>query len=288
LSAVEPRFVAPRDIDEALAQCATQGAVALGGGAAVALMLKERLVEPTKLVYLGKVAGLDTIESRPGGELRLGATVTLRDLQTADAVRRHCPILAEVAGKVGNPRVRSVATLGGTLAHADPRQDLPPMLLALGARVRVANLSGSREVPLSEFFVGFMETAMGDGEIIVEVIVPPGVHRRSAYQRFTPASQEDYATVGVAASVEIDEVGLLHEARVALGGVGSKAFLVDEAGLLVQAGRPGPDDVDRVAASAAAAAMPFGDARGSVEYKREMVRVHVRRALEACLHEPSG
>jgi carbon-monoxide dehydrogenase medium subunit len=288
LSAVEARFVAPRDIDEAVAECATEGAVALGGGAALALMLKERLVEPTKLVYLGKVAGLNTIESRCDGELRLGATVTLRDLLAADAVRRHCPILAKVAGQVGNPRVRAVATLGGTLAHADPRQDLPPILLALGAQVRVAGANGGRELPLSEFLVGFMETAMADGEIVVEITVPPGVHRRSTYQRFTPASQEDYATVGVAASVEMDEVGLLHEARVALAGVGSKAFLVDEARLLVRAGRPGPDDVDRVAAAAATVAMPFGDARGTVEYKREMVRVHVRRALEACLHEPSG
>jgi carbon-monoxide dehydrogenase medium subunit len=280
---VEGSFVAPRHLDEALAECSSEGAVPLGGGAALALMLKERLVEPAKLVYLGRVAGMAGIETTDSGELRLGATATVRALTTDPTVLRSVPALAYVARLVGNPRVRAVATIGGTLAHADPRQDLPPVLLALGARVRIASTSGTREVPLADFLLGFMETALDEGELVWEVIVPVEPRRRSSYQRFAPASQDDFATVGVAASVELNDDGSVAGARVALAGVGSRALLVADAAHLVQVGRPGSDDVDHVARAAASVATPFGDVRGSVEYKREMVRVHTRRALEACL-----
>jgi carbon-monoxide dehydrogenase medium subunit len=285
---VEGSFVAPRHLDEALAECSSEGAVPLGGGAALALMLKERLVEPAKLVYLGQVAGMAGIETTDSGELRLGATATVRALTTDATVLRSAPALAHVARLVGNPRVRAVATIGGTLAHADPRQDLPPVLLALGARVRIASTTGTREVPLADFLLGFMETALDEGELVWEVIVPVEPRRRSSYQRFAPASQDDFATVGVAASVELNDDGSVAGARVALAGVGSRAFLVADAAHLVQVGRPGSDDVDHVAQAAASVATPFGDVRGSVEYKREMVRVHTRRALEACLWAETG
>lgn len=277
-------FSAPATVAEAIAQLAADGgeAIAMGGGTSVALLLKNGLIEPGRIVWLGKVPGLRRLAAGSDGTLVIGATVTLRELAAAEAVRALAPALAYAAGQVGNPRVRAVATLGGALVHGDPRQDIPPVLLALEARVRIAGLSGEREVPVAGFHTAFMETILAGDELVTGVVIPAAPGRRSVYARFTPGSEDDYPTVGVAASVIRAGDGRVTRAVLALGSAGPVPLLVSEAGDLA-GGVPGEEDIEAVAAAAERTATPADDQRGSVRYKKAMAREWTRRALRACL-----
>lgn len=275
---MDPEFTRPGTVEEALADLGSEGAIAVGGGTQVALLTKHGLVEPSRLVWLGRVGGLAGISS-PDGAVVIGAGTTLAEIAGSSAVRAPFPALARAAGQVGNARVRAVATLAGHLVHADPRQDLPPVLLVLDATVRVAGPGGEREVPLSEFFVGLFETALRDGELVTSVRVPPvpdgaGV----AYLRFTPGTDNDYPTVGVAARVSVVD-GVVRDAAVGLGGVDARPLRVELPSL---AGQPaGPAAWHEAGDVAAGACDPSSDQRGSAGYKREMARLWTARALEA-------
>ena len=277
-------FSAPDTVADAVASLAGSDgeAIAMGGGTSVAMLLKNDLIEPGKIVWLGRVSELRRLAAGGDGTLVAGAMVTLRELAASEAVRAHAPALAYAAGQVGNPRVRAVATLGGALVHGDPRQDIPPVLLALEARVRIAGPSGEREVPVAGFHTGFMETILGEGELVTEVVIPGVPGRRAVYARFTPGSEDDYPTVGVAASVVRGGDGTVTRAVLAIGGVGPAPLLVEGAAAL--AGRvPGPADIEAVAAAAEQTAAPADDQRGSARYKKAMTREWTRRALRACL-----
>lgn len=284
MTAAELSFSAPATVRDAVAQLAESGDVlAMGGGTSVVLLLKHGLAGPRKIVWLTRIPGLRHLEARPDGSLSIGAMTTLRELAASGAVRGSAPVLAEAAGKVGNPRVRSVATLGGALAHGDPRQDVPPVLLALEATVRIAGPSGERDVPVAHFHTGFMETVLAPGEIVTRVVLPPARGRRARYARFTPGSEDDYPTVSAAASVIRAGDGRVARAVLALGGAGPTPLLIPEAERL--SGAPGAGDVEAVAAAAEAAAEPVADQRGSARYKKAMARVWAQRVLQACLDD---
>src|SRR5215467_6099798 len=183
-------FTAPATVAEALRDLAAGGAVAVGGGTQVGLLVRNGLIAPDRLVWLGRIDELRGLAVEPDGALVIGAATTLAEIASSPAARSAHPALAEAASRVGNPRVRAVATLGGHLVQADPRQDLPPVLLALDAAVRLQSAAGERRIALREFFAGPFETALAPGEVLTGVLVPvaaPG--DRSAYLRFTPGSE---------------------------------------------------------------------------------------------------
>src|ERR1700691_1704981 len=131
--------------------------IAMGGRTSVGMLLKNDLIAPRKIVWLARIPELRRLDYEPsgpestgsaGGELLVGATVTLRELARSEVIRHKFPALAYAASRVGNPRVRAVATVGGALTHSDARQDVPPILYALGARVRIQSLRGRREIPV--------------------------------------------------------------------------------------------------------------------------------------------
>lgn len=286
MSAETQAFVVPTTIGEALEQLGEEDSIALGGGTSVGLLVGQGLIEPTKIVSLAKIDGLGRIDVE-AQQMVIGAMVTLRQLAQHPQVRSATPALAKAAGLVGNPRVRAVATVGGAVAHGDPRQDLPPVLMALGAVVRLSGTRGTREVPLEEFFTGFMETVLGPGELITSVVVPVVVGQRSEYLRYTPASAADFPTVGVAAVVSRDGSGAVSGARLALGGVGPTPIFVPEAAAL--AGATDTDAaIEEIARAATSRAEPIDDRLGSAAYKKAMTAVWTRRALRACLSEPAS
>lgn len=278
-----PLFLAPTTLGAAQEALELEGSMLLAGGTSTGILLKNGLIEPSRFVYLGHVDGLRDIEHLPMGAIRVGSMVTLRELHRSPIVREEAPSLAYAASRVGNPRVRALATVGGAIAHADPRQDLPPVLLALGAVVRVVGPRGEREIPVRDLFLGFLETALEEDEILVDVLIPAREGRREAYTRFTPNSDDDYPTVGVAVSLRVSSAGEITDAALALGGVDSRAILVaDVAGVLVGSRGQG-SDLARVAELASLVAEPTLDSRGSIEYKRSMIEVWTRRTLTACL-----
>ena len=261
----------------------------IAGGTALVIMMKQRLVRPSCLISLRQVRGLNAIAVKDGG-LGIGGLVTHREVETSSLVRRRMPLLAETYRHVATIRVRNVATVGGGIAHADPNQDPPPTLIALGATVKVSSAHGSRLIPLEEFFTDYYETVLKPEEIITEVLVPrvppnSGV----AFLKFLPRTADDYATVSAAAVVTLDRSKkTFADVSIALGSVGATPVRAKEAEAVLR-GQPVKTEAIREAAEKAKQAVdPISDFRGSAAYKREMAGVFVRRALEKALDSVSG
>ena len=278
----EAAFLAPETLEAAVEALGTPGAVAVSGGTSIGLLLGQGLLSPSALVWLGRIPELSVLEPADGA-LSIGAATTLATLATDPRVRAVAPALADAAGSVGNTRVRAVATVGGALAHADPRQDVPPALLALDANVEVMGRQGRRRLAVDELIDGFMSTTLLPDEVITRVQVPLPDGRRSAYLRFTPGSADDYPTVAAAAAVAIGD-GVPVAATLAMGGAAPAPYLVPEADRLREVPEARwAEVVAQVADAAARRADPVDDRLGSAAYKRRMVAVWARRALEQCL-----
>jgi aerobic carbon-monoxide dehydrogenase medium subunit len=274
-------YRAPRSLDEALAVLGEYGedARVVAGGTALVTMMRQRLVQPRCLVSLRDVPGLERIEANGG--LRLGALVTHREAEISPLVRERLPVLAETFRRVATIRVRHMATIGGALAHADPNQDPPVTLLALGATVEVRGARGARAIPLADFFRDYYETALEPGELVTAVTVPSLPAASGAeFLKFLPRTADDYATVATAAIVTLERAGArCREARIALGSVGVTPLRAIAAERLLR-GEALSESLLQAAGEAAKAAVdPLSDHRGSAAYKREMTAVMVGRAL---------
>jgi carbon-monoxide dehydrogenase medium subunit len=281
----------PDTLEEALALVHNLGedARVIAGGTALVIMLKQRLVMPDCLISLRKLHTLNRLETT-NGELRLGALMTHRAVETSSLIRSRIPVLAETYRQVGTLRIRNVATVGGGLAHADPNQDPPATLMALDARVQLAAVTGRREVELAEFFTDYYETVREPDELATEVIVPiPKPHSGSVYLKFLPRTADDYATVGVAASVCLDPAtGTCQECRIAMACVAPTPVRAREAETLVRGQRLTPELAREAGAAAQRLTDPISDFRGSADYKRAMAGVFVRRALEQAWRRASA
>ena len=273
-------YLEPSNLDEALALLAQHGdeAKLIAGGTGLVNFMKQRLVRPRFVIGLRALKPLAHVEEEGG--LRIGALATLQSLATCEPVRRFAPLLAEACGHVATVRIRSMATIGGATAHADPNLDTPPALMAMDGQIVVRSQRGQRTIPTDQFFTGYYETVLAQDEIVTEILVPKqpagcGI----AFLKFLPATQDDYATVSVAARVALNENGTVAEARVALGA----AAMVPVRARAVEAALSGKAADEKTFQEAASLVLnaidPIADFRGSAEYKRKMAVVHVRRAL---------
>lgn len=283
MPSTEIEFLAPTSIDEALRAISTEDAIFLGGGTSTALLYKTRLIEPSRVVWLGALGDLNGI-SISDSEIRIGSMVSMSKISQSNELYQLIPALTTAAGVIGNARVRAMATLGGALAHADPRQDVPPTLIALEAVVATKSSSGTREIPLSEFYQGFLETVLAEDELIIEVKIPLIENRRSAYLRYTPTSEGDYPTVGVAASVTYESDNKsIKDVKIVLCGVGQIPVVAYDSARKVVEGSASPESLAEAAKLAKQAVDPHDDERGSADYKRQMSEVFTLRALRECL-----
>jgi aerobic carbon-monoxide dehydrogenase medium subunit len=275
----------PRSLDEALGLLQRhEDAHVMAGATALVLLMRQGLVQPSVVVSV-RDAGLGGIRREADGSLWIGATTTIREAETSELVRTHCGALADAFGHVATVRVRDQATVGGNLAHADPAQDPPPMLLALGAEAELAKAGGARRrVPLDQLLVGLFETSIEPGEILTGVRVPPlAAGTRATYVKYLPRTEDDYATVSVGAVVRVAD-GKIADARIALGGVASTAIRARKAEEALRG--LGAGDATKLAQAAATVRDeidPIDDIRGSAAYKREMARVWTERAVRSLL-----
>lgn len=275
-------YRAPRSVEEGLALLNEHGedAKVIAGGTALVTMMRQRLVRPAVLVSLRGVEGLSGIQASKDG-IRIGALATHREVELSPLVNEHSFVLAETFHRVATVRIRHMATVGGSLAHADPNQDPPVTLMALDAKLEIRSAGGRREMPLGDFFRDYYETALEPNEVITAVTVPPiPAASGGAYVKFLPRSAEDYATVAVAAIVTLEAGGeRVRAARIALGSVGSTPLRAKAAEALLAGGQLDEDLLRAVGEAAKRAVNPLTDHRGSAEYKREMTAVMVGRAL---------
>jgi carbon-monoxide dehydrogenase medium subunit len=273
-------YLEPSTRDEALALLAQHGdeAKLIAGGTGLVNFIKQRLVRPRFVIGLRALKPLAQVEE--SGGLRIGALTTLQSLATCGSVRRLAPLLAEACGHVATVRIRSMATIGGAVAHADPNLDTPPALMAMDAQIIIHSQRGQRTIPTDQFFTGYYETILAQDEIVTEILIPeqsPG--SGTAFLKFLPATQDDYATVSVAARIALDGNGIISEARVALGAAAMVPVRAKAVETMLS-GKAADATMFREAASMVLDAIdPIADFRGSVGYKRKMAVVHVRRAL---------
>jgi carbon-monoxide dehydrogenase medium subunit len=278
-------LVEPTTLDEAVTLLgANEAARPIAGGTALLLMVKAGLFQPEALVSLRRLrADLTGIARQDDGGLRIGAMTTLTELGRSPLVRDMFPVITRTLRTLSNVRIRNVATLGGHLAHGDPHMDLPPVLLCLGARLRVHGSQGERWIALDDLYSGYYETTLRRDELITHIVLPaPPPEWAAAYVKFTALSADDWPAVGVAVSA-VRHDGSLGDVRVSIGAAMERALRLGGVEAQLEGARPSADLVRAAADAAAQEVRPLGDLRGSAEYKREMVRVHTRRAVDAVL-----
>lgn len=281
-------FLEPASVAEASRMAADlgEGMRFIAGGTALLLALRQRMLAPTHLVSLARLQALRGIDFEAGRGLRIGALALHAEVAAHPLVRQHAPMLAQMAAQVANPQVRNQGTLGGNLCYADPATDPPTCLLALDARVRLASHRGGRELPMAEFIVDYYTTALEPDELVQDIVVPPQPgDAHGSYARFLRTAAEHRPMASVAVRVRRDGARCL------------------EAGIVVGAATPVPTRMsaaeaclagqtvtaERAAAAADRAATDLSsidDLRGSAEYRRDMVRVQLRRTLAALFDLP--
>jgi carbon-monoxide dehydrogenase medium subunit len=270
----------PSSLDEALQILDARGedARVIAGGTALINLMKQRLVQPGYVVSLRQIPGLNVINRN--GDLHIGALATHRNVETSRAVASHTPVLQEMLHQVASVRVRNIATFGGALAHADPNQDIPPVLMILDARIQTRSNGAQREVPIEDFFAGYYETVLEPGELITGIAVPAQPNGSgAAWQKFLPQTQDDYATVSAAARISLQD-GRIADARVAAGSSGPTPLRLRVIEDALKGKSPDAGTLRDAAELARDAVDPNTDFRGSAGYKRDMSAVFVRRALE--------
>jgi carbon-monoxide dehydrogenase medium subunit len=251
----------------------------LAGGHSLLPAMKLRLAQPKHLIDIGKVSGLAGIKEE-GSTLVIGALTTHYAIESSALLKSKCPLLAEVAGHIGDPMVRNLGTIGGSLAHADPAADWPAAVIALGAELVAEGPKGKRTIKIDDFFKGLLTTALGDDEILTEIRIPAGgANVKGAYAKFPhPASR--FAVVGVAAVLTIDG-GKVSKASIGITGAGTKASRAKSVEAAIT-GKPADAGSIQAAAEKAAEGVDVqADLQGSVEYKQHLLRVFAKRAMEA-------
>ena len=240
----------------------------LAGGHSLLPLMKLRLAAPSVLVDIGRLKDLSYITDA-GSYIAIGALTRHMDVETSSVVKKHVPLLACAAGHVGDPQVRHRGTIGGSIAHADSASDLPATTLALGATYVVQGASGTREIAATDFYKGFLESALRPDEMVTEIRVPKMNGAGWSFQKFNRRAQ-DWAIVGVAAWRGNGGSG------VALVNMGSTPVLATDVATALASGASVAD----AAELAAAQADPQSDLNASAEYRTHLAKVLVRRALE--------
>ena len=261
----------PKSLHEALALLGGEETRPLSGGTALMLMMKAGVLRPTRLVSLRKL-GLEKIEAN--GELCIGAMTTLSELERSAAVKQGWPVITRALRTLSNVRVRNVATVGGALAHADPHMDLPPLLSVLGARATVAGPRGERSVPVEALYAGYLENTLQRGELLTRVNIPSLGKRRAAYLKCTTRSADDWPAVGIAVLIDGEDV------RVVLGAATDKPTRLLSAETLLKGKAADPKAVAQAGEAAADEAQIESDLHGSAAYKKQLIRVYLRRTID--------
>jgi aerobic carbon-monoxide dehydrogenase medium subunit len=283
-------LVEPASLGEAIALLDPDDAAVrpIAGGTALMLMMKAGVFRPSRLVSLRKLARLNArIAMAKDGALTIGAMTPLALLERSPEVARAAPVIPRAMRRLSNIRVRNVATIGGNLAHGDPHMDLPPILIALNAKVAVVGANGAqaaeRTIAVEDLFAGYFETVLAKNELIAELHIPPQGKSRAAYIKVTTGSVEDWPALGVAVALEA-EGSAVKSARVVVSAATEKATRLKVAERLLAGATVDEKVLARAGDAAAEEAECITDVRGSAAYKRELTRVYVGRALRQALN----
>jgi aerobic carbon-monoxide dehydrogenase medium subunit len=282
-------YHAPTNVKDALGLLGRykDDAKLLAGGHSLVPMMKLRLAQPKHVIDLRKVPGLTGIKE-DGGAIVLGAMTTHWQMESSALLKSKCPILAETASIIGDPAVRNLGTIGGSIAHADPAADQPATLIALGAEMVCEGPKGRRTVKVDDWFQGLMATALHEDEILVELRVPAWpAGTGGAYLKFPhPASR--FAVVGVGALVTLDKEGKCTRASVGVTGAGTKAVRAKGVEAALTGKKLDAATIEAAAQKAADGVDVQADLQGSVEYKSHLCRVFAKRTITEAVKRARG
>jgi carbon-monoxide dehydrogenase medium subunit len=254
----------------------------VAGGTALMLMMKAGVFRPAKLVSLRKIESKYAAISADSRGLMIGAMATLSDLEHSEHVYAHAPLITQTLLTLSNVRVRNVATVGGALAHGDPHMDLPPVLMALDASLTVVGPKGERSLQVEDLFTGYYETVLALNELIAFVHVPAQKSKQAAYIKVTTGAVDDWPALGIAVAI-VSDGDAIRSARIVASAATEKAVRLTSAEAVLKGNRIDDKNISRAADAAVEEVDVVSDVRGSAPYKRELLRVYVKRAVRAAL-----
>ena len=287
-----PRFeyFAPASVDEALSLLAEhgEGAKVLAGGQSLVPLLNFRLVRPSHLIDLNEIPGLGYIREE-NGWLVIGGMTRQRALEQSTLVRERCPLLADAMPQIGHAQIRNRGTIGGSLAHADPAAEIPAVVAALEGELVVRRAGGQqRVVGPNTFFVSYLTTSMEPAELLVEVRLPVAPPRTGTAFVEVSRRHGDFAMVGVAATLTLDEAGICTRSALALTGVGPTPVVARDAARTLVGVKPTAEAFEEVGRQVSAMLQPDSDLHASSEYRKHVGGVLARRALARATARATG
>ncbi len=276
-------YYAPRSLGDALnfLSAHKDDVKILSGGQSLLPLMKMRLSKPAFIVDIGRLPGLDTI-TEEGDGLIVGALATHAQIEASELLKRKCPLLPQTATTIADVQVRNRGTLGGSVAHADPAGDWPAAVLALDAQIQVTGKSGARWIAGEDFFLGLLMSVLEPDEIVTAVKFPVTGSDRTAYVKAAPRSS-GFAVVGVAVRLTLDPAGHCARAAVAITGVGDKAYRPERLEQMLAGNKLDQALIEQAAAEACRNIDVIEDINGSAEYRKQLTRVYVVRAIETAL-----
>ncbi|MBI4649677.1 MAG: xanthine dehydrogenase family protein subunit M [Bacteroidia bacterium] len=251
------------------------------GGQSLLILMRQGLVTPGNLIDIKKVKELSYIKFDPKKGLTLGAATTHREIEKSKIIRKHYPILVDLEENIASNQTRNWGTIGGNLCHGDPTGDPGPVFIALDASVKIANRQRERTMLLEEFFLDFFETALEEGELLLEVripVIPPKT--AVAYEKFN-IIKNDQGIISVAALITVNKDGsTCKNARIVLGGAANTPLRIKEAEKLLTGQKISPALLDKVGKKASEMSSPVSDIHASETYRRYLVDVLTKRMIK--------
>lgn len=279
-------YFAPKTLEEALTLLDKYGdeCKVIAGGQSLLILMRQGLVTPQYLIDIKGISELSYIKSEGKQGLRIGALTTHRTIEKSPVLRDKLGVLTEMENRLASIQTRNWGTIGGNICHADPAGDPAPVLMALNATLRMASLKGDRTMAVEDFSLDYFETALEPGELLTEIVVPPvPPHTGTAYTKFN-VIESDLATVGVAVSITLgSNDGICQDVRIALGAAAPTPMRAKQAEAVLRGKKITDNLLKEAGEIASAEAEPISDIYASEEYRRELVKVLVKRVGKEAL-----
>jgi CO/xanthine dehydrogenase FAD-binding subunit len=275
------RYVAARTLDQALHLKAEYGDEArfLAGGQSLVPTMNFRLTQPAILIDINPLSELAGVKNGAAERLRIGALTRYRALERDPPIARHLPLIAEALPHIAHPQIRNRGTIGGNLAHADPASEMPAIVVALAGRLRAQSVRGERWMDGADFFVGALTTALAPDEMLTEVELPVAAPRSGACFVEMARRRGDFAIIGVACTLRVDEDGRCSAARIGLCNAGDVPIFAAEASQSLVGTKIGAREIKEAAELVQRAIDPGGSIHASKEFQRHLAGVLTARAL---------
>jgi aerobic carbon-monoxide dehydrogenase medium subunit len=275
------RYVAARSLDQALRLKAEHGDEArfLAGGQSLVPTMNFRLTQPAMLIDINPLTDCAGVKKYGARSLRIGALTRYRSLERDAATARDLPLVHEALPHIAHPQIRNRGTIGGNLAHADPASEMPAIMLALAAKLRVQSVRGERWIAAADFFLGALSTALAPDEMLMEVELPVAPPHSGACFMEVARRRGDFAIIGVACTVELDEDGRCRQARIGLCNAGDRPILAAQASKSLAGRKIAAPEIDAATALIQDEIDPGGNVHASKEYQRHIAGVLTARAL---------